>query len=119
MRIHLGLVFNNCGTFKDTRVNLADKSKRVLSKLFQSIGYHLPNIKIATRLFDSLIKPILLYGSEVHDVRGAFTVNFEKLVNLVKGNSKTYLKNEIQNVHFQWLRNVLGLNKKKAANWQY
>ena len=61
----LGLVFNNYGTFKDTRVNLADESKRVLFKLFQSFGYHLPNIKIETQLFDSLIKPIFVYGSEV------------------------------------------------------
>ena len=45
-----------------------------------------------------------------------FTVNFDKLAKLVKGNSKTYLRNEIQSVHFQWLRNVLGVNKKKSSH---
>ena len=108
---YLGLIINNCGTFNDTLVNLVDKSRKVIFKLFKSFGYCLPNIKVAARLFDSLVKPILLYGSEVW---GAFIVNFEKLGKVEKGNSQMYFKNNIESVHLQWLRNVLGVNKKSS-----
>ena len=41
-------------------------------------------------------------------------VNFEKLGKVEKGNSKTYFKNHIESVQLQWLRNVLGVNKKSS-----
>ena len=107
---YLGLKINSSGNFDIS--DIVDKSKRALFKLYRCFGYDRPNIKMAKHLFNSLIKPILLYGSEVW---GISLVNIEKVFKLETGNSKRYFKNDIESVHLKWLKYILGVNKRSSS----
>ena len=107
---YLGLKINSSGTFEIG--NIVEKSKRAIFKLYRCFGDNRPNVKIAKHLFNSLIKPILLYGAEVW---GVSLVNFGKVFKLETGNSKRYFKNDIESVHLKWLKYILGVNKRSSS----
>ena len=62
---YLGIHFNNCGTFGPAINDLKIKARRAVFHLIKSINIYELGPKVALSLFDSLIKPILMYGSEV------------------------------------------------------
>ena len=64
---YLGIEMSNTGSFHRATDTLYSKSLRALFSLYSAISIHSdePNTKLYLKLFDSLIKPILLYGSEV------------------------------------------------------
>ena len=55
-------------------------------------------IPIATKLYDALIKPILLYASEVWEP-------------FIKNDPEGWDKNEIEKTYLQFLRQILGVNR--------
>ncbi len=62
---YLGITLNAACNFKETLNILSSKANRALLALNSRFEIkHLP-VKIAPKLFDSTISPILLYGSEV------------------------------------------------------
>ena len=62
---YLGCIFNYNGKFNKCMVNQVTLAKRAMfSVLTKSCKFNLP-IDITCQLFDSLVMPILLYGSEI------------------------------------------------------
>lgn len=63
---YLGISFSYTGNFSDAMKNLKLKGMRALFKLLSTLkSADVSNAVINLKLFDSMIKPILLYGSQV------------------------------------------------------
>ena len=64
---YLGIDISNTGKCNKTNENLYKKAIRAQYSIYSSIDVYSdqPNIPLFLRLFDSLLKPILLYGSEI------------------------------------------------------
>ena len=95
---YLGFIINakNC-SFSPTLDHLCVKANRVIYALNSKIKISKYPIKLALKLFNTLIKPILLYGSEVW---GPYT-DFDYI---------TWEKSIIERTHTQFLKRVLGCN---------
>ena len=99
---YLGLVFNTHGNFTRARLELKKTALKALFKLRKEMGNHFrTDIKLTLRLFDTLIKPILLYGSEV---RG------------IENTEKTESKDPGESVHMTFCKLLLGVNKHASHN---
>ena len=93
---YLGLTLCPYGNFNLARQELKKASLKALFKLRKEMGNHFSeNIKLTIKLFDALISPILMYGSEIWgiDCNGKLDTDPEELV---------------QNKFLKWL---LGVNK--------
>ena len=93
---YLGLTLCPYGNFTLARQELKKASLKALFKLRNEMGNHFSeNIKLTFKLFDALISPILMYGSEIWgiDCNGKLDTDPEELV---------------QNKFLKWL---LGVNK--------
>ena len=67
---YLGIDITNTGNFRKAHENLYKKAIKAQYSIFSAVNAYsdTPNIPLFLRLFDSLIKPVLLYGSEVWSV---------------------------------------------------
>ena len=61
---YLGVVFNYTGNFNLAKTQLMEKGRKAWFKIKKSITLDNPCI-LLEKLFDTLIEPIILYGSEV------------------------------------------------------
>ena len=99
---YLGLKVNQNGNFKLAQKQLSEKALRALYKIRKQLDFHKLSPKVATKIFDSIISPILLYNSEVW---GAYEKNdFNKWDNT-----------EIEKTHLKFCKLYLGVNK-NASN---
>lgn len=107
---YLGIVFNRNGTFKTGIDNLTAKGKKsYFSWCSEFNNNNNTPISVILKLFDSLVKPILLYGSEIW---GATCKN------LINGNYKKYLlenKMKFEIFFSNVCKYILGV-KKTASN---
>lgn len=62
---YLGIIFTVSGRFTDAKFNLYNKALKAFFKLKRYFTNFKPNIKTLLHLFDHILKPILLYGSEI------------------------------------------------------
>ena len=64
---YLGIEVTNTGNFQLACKSLYQKSLRAMFSLYAAIGPRsdIPNTQLFLKLFDSLIRPILLYGCEI------------------------------------------------------
>ena len=64
---YLGIDITNTGNFSKSNEKLYKKALKAQYSIYSSINVYSdqPNIPLYLRLFDSLLKPILLYGSEI------------------------------------------------------
>jgi hypothetical protein len=63
---YLGITFTPSGSFKTCKKNLYGKAMKALMSIKKICNFQEGNcIKVAIKLFDSIIAPILLYGCEV------------------------------------------------------
>lgn len=62
---YLGVVFKYNGSFIETKKKLIDQSQKSLFCIYKLIRNEYIPIDILLKMFDSMIEPILLYGSEV------------------------------------------------------
>ena len=108
---YLGIIFNNNGTFNSATENLKDKSSKALFKLFKSFGSETPSIKTATHLFDAMIKPILLYNSEIW---GNTIADYNKLLEEGSNKTKMYFQNTFEKMHVKWCKYLLGVHSKST-----
>ena len=60
---YLGILFSSCGNFNAACNAILDKSMKAFFKLKQ-LDYR-NNVKLTLQLFDSLVLPVLMYGSEI------------------------------------------------------
>ena len=67
---YLGIEISNTGSFSKSHEKLYKKTIRAKYSVYSAIDVYadVPNAPIFLRLFDSLLKPILLYGSEIWGV---------------------------------------------------
>ena len=96
---YLGITIQkkNC-SFLPTLKDLSNKANRTLFALNSKIKFTQLPVKIAIRIFDAVVSPILLYGSEVWEPY----INFD--------NSK-WESSDIERVHTQFIKRLLGLNR--------
>ena len=62
---YLGVIFKYNGTFLETRKRLVEQAQKALYCIYKLIRNEPIPIDIQLKMFDSMIEPILLYGSEV------------------------------------------------------
>ena len=96
---YLGIYFQrkNC-SFTPTIKNLKTKATRALYGIKAKVKLNRLPVFISLKLFDCLIKPILLYASEV----------WEPFLNQT---SNKWDYNEIEKTHLQFLKQILGVNR--------
>ena len=96
---YLGIYFHkkNC-SFTPTIKNLKIKATRALYGIKAKIKLNRLPVLISLKLFDCLIKPILLYASEV----------WEPFLNQ---DSNKWDYGEIEKTHLQFLKQILGVNR--------
>ena len=96
---YLGIMINkkNC-TFLPALKALRIKATRVLYAIKSKIDIHNLPIKLALKLFDALVKPILLYASEIWEP-------------FLEHDYDKWDGNDIEKVHLQFLKQLLGANR--------
>ena len=96
---YLGITIHktNC-SFNPALKYLRTKATRALYALRSKVNINKLPIPIATKLYDALIKPILLYASEVWEP-------------FIKNDPEGWDKNEIEKTYLQFLRQILGVNR--------
>ena len=62
---YLGLMFKYNGNFRDARKKLANQAQKSLFSIYKNIRNQNIPIDIQLKLFDAMVEPILLYGSEI------------------------------------------------------
>ena len=108
---YLGITFSHTGSFSEARKVLQMKAQKALWSLFGSFDKkNNRNIPILLKLFDSLIKPILLYGSEIWGASyWRFYQNNSTLKFLTEDNS------HFEHTHLKFCKQLLGVNP-RASN---
>ena len=108
---YLGYIFTPSGSFKSCVKYLYNKALRAMFSIRSSLR-SIPVLPIHTyiRIFDHMVQPILLYGSEVW---GPYLLNFNSN-NTVETIFKDY-KSLYEKIHSKFCKNVLLLHK-NASN---
>ena len=93
--VYLGTMFSYNGRFVKNNQRLYDQARKTMfAVLGKSRKLHLP-VDIQLQLFDSMVIPILLYGSEVtgfhkHDILERLCIQYYKIVLKVKKNNAKF-----------------------------
>ena len=95
---YLGLTINKKGSFSPALEDLSCKAKRAIYAMNSKMNLRFLSIKSQIKLFDSLVCPILLYGSEV----------WEPFINQ---SDDKWDNSEIEKVHTQFLKRIIGVNR--------
>lgn len=104
---YLGLEFDNTGSFNLAKQNLRQKAMKASFKLKQIIDANSLSPKISMSLFNTLIKPIALYGSEVWGATLCAPTATKSMSNL------ELLPAE--KVHLSFARYILGVHKNTTS----
>ena len=112
----LGNIIDYKGTFKKTVQELAKKSLKVLFSLKnQFMNFRSIPVNLSTKLFDTLIRPILLYNSEIWLMEDYSTVLNSVSRSVRNGSFCDILALEdrfiFENIHNKFCKSVLGLRK--------
>lgn len=95
---YLGVTINRRGNFTPTLDDLSNKATNAIYSLNRKINIKFLSPSTILRLFDNLISPILLYGSEVWEPY--INQTFEK-----------WDSNSIEKVHLHYMKRLLGVNR--------
>ena len=91
---YLGLVFTPSGEIKTALADLRARALKAYMKIKQKLGYLFKKYIMTTiKLFDSLVRPILLYASDFW------------------GCLKLPVNNPIENLHMTFCKNLLGVQR--------
>ena len=119
---YLGIIFQTNGNFHSATSRLCDKAQKALFQMYRMLWNcnQCYSVSLACKLFDSIVKPTLLYGS---DIWGGFSVNLFK----GSGNNKSVIENDsfetklfsgklfAEKLHIKFTKRVLGVHR-KASN---
>ena len=116
---YLGIVLHESGKFTITIKNLKAKAMRALLGLKRTVNRSKLSFRALTTLFDSLIKPIVLYGAPIWTptlsiIKHLSSTILTKPQNLCNTISKIS-KLASENIHLAFLKWALGLHR-KASN---
>lgn len=95
---YLGLTISASGLFEMAMKDLTDKARRAYYNIRKSLFKFNPPIKLWMKIFDGIIKPILLYGCEIWGPK--FKLNYE-----------SWDKNPVEIFHLEFCKNILGLHR--------
>ena len=109
---YLGVTLNISDSAKQTAKIMKDKALKAIFKILKSFNGRPSSIKVGIKLFETLVKPIMLYGSESW---GAGLYKFEQLLKIEKGKTKLYFDNPLEKLQIKWYKGLLGVNR-KATN---
>ena len=109
---YLGLQFNTGGTFNLATEELRKKSIRAYFGLKRTVDVSSLSFKSLTRLYDSLIKPILTYGCVVWL---PYSSIFKALTEVSENSLKKLSQDPMEKAHLQFIKYSLGVHK-KASN---
>ena len=115
---YLGIILKSSGELRTAQQNLKDKAFRAFFGLKRTINRSKLSFKALCTLFDSLIKPIVLYGAPVWIPSS--TINKTLIKNLVQ--KPTNVKNILsklsctlnEKVHLSFLKWALGVHRKSS-----
>ena len=99
---YLGVTLQCNGRFNNTFTDLSNRASKAIFKLKRMFNGNVPSFDTCIHLFDSMVKPILSYGS---DIWGAY---------LFCDNMKKFdyvMKNQLEKVHQSFLKYSMGLNR--------
>ena len=96
--VYLGFKINATGSFKESLNFLGDKAKKACSSLNKNFKLKDIPIKIALKLFDATVLPILTYGAEVW---AAFD----------RADYDSSEKSPIEHVHLNFCKHILVVNR--------
>ena len=103
--MYLGIIFTICGSFTKAVEHLTNQAQKALFKLIQKDTRN--NVLTALKLFDSLILPIIRYGSEVWGPFYIKRLNDRNLLNLCD-------KLPLEKIQTKFCRYILGVHKKST-----
>ncbi len=95
---YLGLTISASGQFNTAIKDLTDKARRARRSIRRPLIKFSPPIKLWIKIFDSIIKPILLYGCEIWGLK--FKQNYE-----------SWDKNPVEIFHLEFCKNILGIHR--------
>ena len=104
---YLGIIFSNSGSFNMAISDLKIKATKASFKLRKIIDTNHLSPKVAMSLFNSLIKPIILYGAEIWGVTFC-APTLQKML-------KKFNDSPIEKVHLSFARYTLGVHKHTAS----
>ena len=93
---YLGILMTSSGNFTKAKQILSEKASKALFALNRALLFN-TDINIFIKLFNSNIKPILLYGAEIW---GSEIIDFTK-----------WDRGAIEKIHLKYCKRILGLNK--------
>ena len=104
---YLGIMISNTGTFKKAINHLLRKASNAYFSIRKEFNfYNNTSPKVLLKLFDSMIRPILLYGCEVWGV-----FEFRKSTADYLKKYLLSVKHTFESLHTKMCKNVLGVNR--------
>ena len=116
---YLGIIINKQGSFKQAKNDLKRKALKAIFGMWACIcPYKVPNIKLANKMSDTLIKPIVLYNQNIWI--SEITMNIQKYI--LSGNNppnldylfKTVNNEPCEQVHLKYCKMMFGVGKNTA-----
>jgi exonuclease III len=109
---YLGIIFNAAGTFTKAQEELYNKGTKAYFKLSKILTSERCSLSTYFSVFDSTVKPILLYGSEIW---GTFNTQLQRIKNSKEFKIETGLeKVKAEVLNMRACRYVLGVHKKTS-----
>ena len=116
---YLGIVLHNSGELRTAQQTLKTKAIRAFFGLKRTIIRSKVSFKALTTLFDSLIKPVVLYGAPIWTPTSAINKSIIKCCNTPLTNVENFVskinRTVSEKVHLSFLKWALGVHR-KASN---
>ncbi|KAL2076447.1 hypothetical protein ACEWY4_027956 [Coilia grayii] len=95
---YLGLTISSSGNFDLAIKDLAEKARKAYYAIRRTLHQFNPPVRLWLKIFDSTIKPILLYGSEIWGTK-------------YKNNYDSWDKSPTEIFHLEFCKNILGVHR--------
>ena len=109
---YLGVLLATSGSFQAAKYELCKKASKAYYKLRNDFISLNPGIKTSVHVFDSTIKPILLYNAEIWGVSNIFSTRLSKIENLRIDDCFKNLLSE--RIYVKFCKYILGVHKKST-----
>jgi hypothetical protein len=100
---YLGLNFQMNGNMSMSKLDLTNRGQKAMFKLLGCFKNSLPSFDTSIHLFDSIVKPVSMYASEIWGCDRIMSKN--SLYNLM-------INDTLEKCHIKYLRRILGVNKR-------
>ena len=116
---YLGIILENTGSLKLATESLKEKSMRAFFGLKRTINKNKTSFRALTTLFDSLIKPITLYGAPIWipstHIINKLSTSLESVPINTSKITMNLTRMPCEKIHLSYLRWALGVHKKAST----